>query len=60
MFFPGTNGFLTVLGSLLGLRDVSSEAVWDLWVRDVRWVIGEVLKAKQARGYVVPPVSVVL
>lgn len=52
MFVPGTNGFLNVIGSLLALRDCEGDSVWSQAMRDVRWVIGEVLEAKRSRGYV--------
>ena len=53
MLIPGTNGFLNVLGSLLGLRDIQNDdEEWCGMVRDVRWAMGEVLSTKRARGYV--------
>lgn len=51
MLVPGTNGFLNVIGSLLGLRDVEKDdEEWCRVVCDVRWVMGEVLGTKCARG----------
>ena len=53
MLVPSMNGFLNVLGSLVGLRDIENDnEKWCGVVRDVRWVMSEVLVAKRARGYV--------
>lgn len=49
MFVPGTNGFLTVFGGLLGVRDAyKDDGKWAAAVSDVRWTVGRVLAAKQA------------
>ena len=50
MFMPGRNGFAMVIGSLIGLKCVASPDVWLAATRDVCWVIGETLKARQVVG----------
>lgn len=47
MYLPGPNGFLNVLGALVALRDMETPERWSEAMRDVRWVIGQVLAAKQ-------------
>lgn len=48
MFIPGVNGFVNVLGSLLGVRDTErNDAKWASVVRDVRWTVGQVLAARR-------------
>ncbi|KAI0069349.1 hypothetical protein K474DRAFT_1681015, partial [Panus rudis PR-1116 ss-1] len=48
MYKPGTNGFLTVIGALVGLKDVTDDERWRATLCDVRWTIGKVLEAKLA------------
>lgn len=48
MYIPGPNGFLTVLGSILGIRDVlKDDMAWGKIVEDVRWTVSQVLAAKE-------------
>lgn len=50
MFIPGKNGFLNVIGGLVGLRDCIEESEWEKAVRDVRWTIERTLAAKIGHG----------
>ncbi len=47
LLYYGTNGFVNVIGSLTALLEVSTdEAEWARNLRDVRWVVGELLAVK--------------
>lgn len=46
----GANGFLTVLESLHGLQPCVDEEIWAAALRDVRWVLEQILAFKKDRG----------
>ncbi|KAI0069703.1 hypothetical protein K474DRAFT_1610046, partial [Panus rudis PR-1116 ss-1] len=49
MAMPGRNGFLNVIGGLCALKDVLDGEAWGAQLRDVRWVVGEVLGSKKGQ-----------
>ena len=50
-FKSGINAFLSLLASLLGLKDVTKLEAWERALEDVHYVLGEVLRAKEEAGY---------
>ena len=42
MAIPGINGFVNIIGSLLGLREVVKASEWLAMLRDIGWVVVEV------------------
>lgn len=56
MAVPGVNGFINIIGGLLGFREVVEVNDWLEMLRDVGWVIVEVREAVKAHRYV--PVTV--
>ena len=48
MAVPGTNGFVNVIAGLVALRKTVELQVWTDYVRDVQWVVHEVLQFQQA------------
>ncbi|KAF7789196.1 hypothetical protein EIP86_000134 [Pleurotus ostreatoroseus] len=50
LFKSGRNGFLTILASLVGLRNAADETEWLTALVDVNWVLGEVLNAQRTTG----------
>lgn len=52
LFKAGTNGFVNVLMSLLGLQDAAIEENWRVALEDVSWVLQEVRVAAESGGCV--------
>ena len=52
MFIPGKNGFVNIIASLYTLAETMDVDSWARSVRDVRWVLTEVLAARRATRYV--------
>ena len=52
MFIPGKNGFVNIIASLYALAETVDVETWARSVRDVRWVLGEVLTAQRNARYV--------
>lgn len=51
MVIPGTNSFINVIGSLLGLCGLVDNGRWAETLQDIRWVIQEVRAAVEQHGY---------
>ncbi len=50
LFKPGPNGFYTVLGSLLALREAATNESWRAGLKDVGYVLREVASAAAAQS----------
>ena len=57
IFKSGKNGFLTVVSSLVGLREATTSEQWVFAVEDVHWVLWEVVKAVELAGCVLNLIS---
>lgn len=43
MYVKGKNGWLNIIAGLIAMRDVTDAERWEYALRDVHWVIGQVL-----------------
>ena len=52
MFMLGRNRFAIVIDFLIGLKCVAFSDIWLIATRDICWIIGETLKARQVVEYI--------